>query len=48
MGQREQSALSRALRPILHGDDEDIGYLMHEYTVLSPQKREELLMQVRK
>jgi hypothetical protein len=48
MGQREQSVLSRALRPILQGDDDDIGHLMHKYTVLSPQKREELLMQVRK
>jgi hypothetical protein len=47
MGLREQSVLSRALRPILQGEDEDVEYLVHEYSALSPQKWVELLMQVR-
>jgi hypothetical protein len=46
MGLREQSVLSRALRPILQGEDEDVEYFVHEYSALSPQKRVELLTQV--
>jgi hypothetical protein len=34
--------------PFFRKKNKNIGYLMHEYTVLSPQKREERLMLVRR